>query len=288
MFIYDTNSRVQKNIKGIRFNESDVFCCKYAFEKDITIDICLDYVSPGFGVVMGEASGDSLRDSKIAYLFKLGVNDFYVFKKNYSVQKILASGTNVLEPAINAEEQHIIFSLNNRTVRLNYVMTDETGAVQEYLLGKYTLEKKMSKYYIGFYSNAGNIIRSTIFKAGVPDHWNLSIDNTRGGHIGFFEDGFLFENCDHDAELEQYNIELDAGTYWLKYEEENLNDVNDIAAYVFPSEPVIDPERGFHDEEKNILTKDNKFSLLQPGKVNLKFKGTNGKVNNIAISDNFG
>lgn len=102
------------------------------------------------------------------------------------------------------------------------------------------------------------------------------MQNTNGGYILFYRDAFEFKHCQGEAEIEQPDIYLTYGKYYLKYEVEGDSD---IIPYVFPA----DDER-LLDTDKNILSFDNSFTLDYSQKINLKFEGTKGKIKRICIT----
>ena len=102
------------------------------------------------------------------------------------------------------------------------------------------------------------------------------MSNTGGGYINFKRDGFELSNCKSKAEIEQLNISLERGTYYLKY---NKSDDSDIVPYI-----LISQDERLSDDEKNILNRNNKFTLQQPINVSLKFTGTTGSITNICIT----
>lgn len=278
--IFDSNSRIEKINDGIKFYEQDILSCSYVFEDDLIIDLDIDYIMPGFGIVIIEDNDVSLQKIDIAYLFKIGSNDFTVIEKNFSNQQQLQHTSCVLSPSINNKNIKLKFTYKNNQVSFDWIFDNDTT----YNLGKITLKKKIGRYRIGFYSNQNNIIHSFSFKQGIAKNWNASIKNTCGGRISFFDNGFMFENCDYDAEIEQYNIPLKKGIYYLSYDTDKVNDEFNIDCYVIPSDVQYE-EKNFEDENKNLLSKDNIINLTTDMVVNLKFKGVNGKIKNISIKE---
>ena len=103
------------------------------------------------------------------------------------------------------------------------------------------------------------------------------MQNTNGGYIWFYRDAFEFKHCNGEAEIEQPDIYLKPGKYYLKYETEGDCD---IKPYVFRSE-----DERLLDEEKNILnTINNSFQLSYAQKINVKFEGSKGKIKKIFIT----
>ena len=108
------------------------------------------------------------------------------------------------------------------------------------------------------------------------------MNNTQGGYIKFYNNSFELRDCKYYAEIEQSKIKLKAGEYFLRYEEEKVDDVFDIKCFVHKSD-----DDGLFDEEKNIINKKrNSFLLVQDTEVNLKFTGKQGIIKNISISNN--
>ena len=280
MLIFDNSTRVEKVKEGLKFYEQDILSCSYVFEQDIVINLKIDYIMSGFGIVLIEDNGNNLKDTDIAYLFKIGSNTYTVIEKNFLLQKQLQYSTCLLAPS--PKNVNLKFTYENNEVSIDWIYDENTV----YNLGKTILKKKIGRYKIGFYSNKDNIIKDASFIQGVPRNWNVNIKNTRGGRISFEHNGFKFENCKHDAEIEQQYIHLKKGTYYLSYDKENINNEYKIDCYVFPTElPEEIKESCFEDEFKNLLDKNNIITIEKDMDVNLKFKGTNGKILNIAIKD---
>jgi hypothetical protein len=99
--------------------------------------------------------------------------------------------------------------------------------------------------------------------------------NTNGGYIDFHRDGFELKQCKGIAEIEQIEIPLNKGKYYLKYEGIDA----DIKPYV-----MLSYDNRLDDDKKNILKSDGSFFMNETGKVSLKFKGSSGRINNIAIT----
>ena len=133
----------------------------------------------------------------------------------------------------------------------------------------------MDYYYIGYYSNQDNVIKHINIASAVPYGWIVNMERTNGGYIDFYRDSFELKYCNGIAELEQINISLEKGRYYLKYDSIDT----DIVAYIMHSE-----DERTNDDEKNILKIDGSFELHYDCKVSLKFKGTKGLIKNITIT----
>lgn len=283
--IFDFNSRVERIQEGIRFYEPDILCCSYLFESDLIIDMKIDYVASGFGIVMAKDNGHSFREADDVYLFRVGTNDFSIIRKHLLEQNTLITNSCVLSPSYDNKNIHLKFSFEDNVVSLDWLIFTLSGTEETFNLGKLKLTDSINRYKIGFYSSAGNIIRKTTFLSGVPEHWRTSIKNVRGGRMAFFIDGFRIENCEYDAEIEQQDILLEPGTYYVSYDTETVNNEFDIECIVFPTNTEY-IEANFEDLNKNLLQKDGSLVVTEDiPSVNIKFKGTNGIIKNIILKD---
>lgn len=268
--MFHTNSRIEKK-DGIRFYEKDILCSNYLFTNDLIVDLKLDYLSPGAGIVLLEsddkASDQSANDM---YVFKIGIHDFTVIRKRYGMQSTMLHVSNSITPP--HLDLPLTFIKRGRSIEL------KSG---ERLIGHFMLPRSVDKYHVGLYSNAGNTFKSMSYATGMPNKWMVNIKNTNGGRVFFFKDGFHIENCERDAEVEQNEVFLEKGLYHLVYDTKEIRGKKDISSFVFLSD-----DKRFDDAEKTILREDMSFELLEDSYVNVKFKGTSGQVENIAIKNN--
>lgn len=277
--MFQANSRVERD-NGIRFYEQDVLCSDYIFAGDMVIDLSVDYLYPGIGILLAADNGRPLNEADNVYLFKLGDNDFRVIERHFLSQSTALEASCAFAASDANRNANLIFSKKGQVIELHLVIHNAvTGARELRDLGHYTIKGALDKYRIGFYSNAGNILKYASIASGIPSNWMVNIKNTNGGRISFIKDGFIIEGCEHDAELEQQEIELRAGSYYVDYESGKVNEINDIECYIFNS-----ADSHFDDAKKSVL-KDGKFTLDKDGKINVKFKGTSGKISNICIKD---
>ena len=203
------NARVQVSNDGLYFYEKDIIMSKYLFSRDVRIDISLSYQHSGFGVLIAEDEGNGAVDSNHRYLFHLGTNQFSCIEKHLLQRTEGSIRSNGISPGIDVEYK-LRFTMKNRRVRL-YLVTMADNKEVETEIGSHSMLRKFTNYYVGFYSSAGNTIKDVTFLQGVPDNWHVSIANVHGGRISFWEDGFKFEDCIHDAELEQKELKLPDG-----------------------------------------------------------------------------
>ena len=286
MFLFEPNSRIQKIEDGIQFYEQDILLSEYLFSGDQKIEIKLDYLSPGFGLAIIEKNEAGLKEENSIYLAKLGSNDFRVFRRRFQTQEQIHINSCNFAPGEKMKHVTLVFELKNKTITVSRQKVEKEEKVKEELLGEFELPKRFGSFLLGFYSNAGNIIRSFLFLNKVPPHWRISVKNTMGGRICFRRNTVQFENCQHHAELEQKDIELKPGKYWLKYETGTVNGKNDIKAYVLKPVPLnVKKECNFEDDNKNILREDGTFIVSEKMPVNLKFKAHDGILRNIAITN---
>ena len=277
MLIFDPNSRVEKITEGLRFYEQDILGCRYIFSGNLKIYTTITYNKSGFGFFIGD--GQSVETSTKALLFKIGYNDFSIMEKQYNNFNILFQNAHSLKP--KHQDVQLIFTIKKKRVTLEYVLSNTRNIT----IGEFDLPYMFANYVLGFYSNATNILKETNIQQKTPDKWDYELDNSRGGRIQFKDKTFVFENGDHDFELEQSRIPLQAGTYYLKYKTEEVNHKNDIEAFVFTYDSLHpDDEETTEDEPKNLLDANNSFTLKEDTMVSLKFRGESGKVSNITIT----
>jgi len=277
--MFQTNSRVERD-NGIRFYEQDVLSSDYVYTGDMVIDLSVDYLYPGIGILLAVDNGKPLNEVDSLYLFKLGDNDFHVIERHYLSQSTPVEASCAFAASDANTNANLIFSKKGQVVELNLVTHNPvTNARELRELGHYKIKGSLDKYRIGFYSNAGNTLKYASIASGIPTNWMVNIKNTNGGRIAFFRDGFIIEGCEHAAELEQQEIELCAGTYYVEYQSEKVNEANDIECFIFNS-----ADNHFDDAQKSIL-ENGRFILAADGKVNIKFKGTSGKITNVSMKD---
>ena len=261
------NSRIEVIDKhGILFYEQDILYDNNIYNKDIEINFTIDYVSPGFGIALFKRAGDNLTSQKEMYLFKIGQRAAEVIYKNGHSQKTMKKSS--ISLAVPIEDLKLTFKITNKKVSiysnsLNLMLID------------YTIPNSTwNKYSFGIYSNKGNIVKDMYIISSIPRDWTVNMYNTNGGYIEFIKNGFNLTNCKNNAEIEQGNIELEAGTYRLQYSSENNSD---IKAYI-----LKDKDYSTMIKSKNIL-KGGYFTLDKTSKVTLRFVGKNGTIKNIKI-----
>lgn len=262
------NARIE-NLKGIMFYEQDMLYDNHTYSGDIQIVVQVDYVSPGFGFALLNNEGLALNEQKEVFLFKTGYRESTVIYKQNVLQKTIKKTSIAFEPPHN--KMTFIFEKSGKNIKITCDKYDNT-------LLDYTLPNdKWDKYSIGFYSNAGNVIRSINIASSIPKGWTVNMHNTDGGYIRFYHSGFEFTHCMNNAEIEQEQIKLKAGTYYLKYD---ASSDSDIKSYIFFAN-----DAGIDNKDKNIL-KGNTFTLSEDAIVNLKFAGKHGKISNINLCEN--
>lgn len=287
-YAFNTTSRITNTESGILFNEQDILTCVYKFHNDIRVDMNVSYQAPGFGVVLILDNTSNLAMTEDAYLFKVDSSDFSILRMHQNKQTQVDKVSSVISPSIDNKNQHLVLDIIGNMVTFTAYVRNSIGVEEKFVLGERKITGDLSSYSIGFYSNKGNTIKKISFEKLLPTGWKTSIDNTDGGYLGFIENGFYLENCLHDAEIEQDNITLQPGKYYLSFDAEKVNNIYDIDTYVIKQEsPNTSGDEDFEDENKNIINaKDNSFTLEETSKVMLKFRGTNGKVSNVSIHTN--
>ena len=268
-----SNSRIEKN-ENITFYEQDIIIDDKIYSDNIEVEIIFDYISPGIGIALIENEGLTLNEYSTSYLFKIGFNKYELIRNISNRQSVLETG-NMLNYNPFYKNLKLRMKKDNDKV---YMYLDNKLLMQRYL------PNNIENFNIGYYSAAGNIIKNIKISSNVPNGWNINMNNTNGGYIDFDYNSFTISECNDLAEIEQSNIFLKANDknnkcYYLKYEKENVNNNNDIEAYV-----SLSKDDRYDDKKKNILN-NNKFILKEDDYINLKFKGTVGTIKNIQITN---
>ncbi len=272
--ILEANSRTEFN-NGLHFYEQDIVLIDYIYSGDFVADINVLYKSPGFGIVIAKYSESetSIEDSSYAYICKIGNYNYSIFSRQFLTQNRLMY--QACQTAPDGTLQHYRFKLSGATL---YVYLMVNG--KETHLSAYKLPEIFSKFRLGIYSNKGNTIQDLEIYNNRPAWWFPNISNTNGGRISFEHDAFRIEKAEKPIELEQEKISLTAGTYYLDYVKENINNTeSDIEAFIFDTE-----DAKYKAMEKNMLT-GNKFTVEPKQLVNIFFRGKSGRISNICIKD---
>lgn len=270
-----SNSRIEKN-NNILFYEQDLLIDNHIYTNNIDITVKVDYHQPGFGIALIANESNSLNKNTSMYLYKIGCNDYSLIRKELDTIDVIDNGSLMnIKPFI----ENMIFRVKRQNNRLYLYINNEE------ISSRY-MPTNISSYMVGYYSNAGNIIKNISIASSIPQGWNVNMSNTNGGYINFNKNMFTIEKCNDIAEIEQSNLILDANTendkyYYLKYVAEPINGELDIKAYIFKS----DDDR-YNVEDKNILDKNNRFKILKDENLTLRFEGKNGIVKDMQITTN--
>lgn len=264
--MFQSTSRIESD-NGIKFYEPDILFDDYIYKDDLDIVLSLDYINVGFGILFINSENTALNDKDEKLLFKLGNQDIQVIYKSKLQEQttVLTASCTYAKTVTEGLEFKIQKRKNVYTVYIN-----------NNKVISYTSKFDIVNYNLAYYSNKNNIIKSINIASSIPYNWIVNMKNTNGGYINFEKDSFELINCKNNAEIEQINVQLKSGKYYLKYESE---DDSNIKPYIFYSE-----DQRISDTEKNILSVDNSFVLSEPSKVSLKFVGTKGKIKNISIT----
>lgn len=259
------NSRVSMK-SGIKFYEQDILYDDYIHSGDFDIALNLEYCTPGFALGLTNSEGSSLADKEQILLFKMGQKDVDIIFSNKDSQKTLATYNSAFAKTYTDD---LKYTLQKRDATF-------TLYIGEQKVCTFKAPINFDTYNLIYYSNKDNIIKNINVAASIPYGWVTNMQNTNGGYIWFYRDAFEFKHCLGEAEIEQPDIYLTYGKYYLKYETE---EDCDIIPYVFLSQ-----DERILDQRKNILAFDNSFELDYSQKISLKFEGTKGKVKNICIT----
>lgn len=259
-------SRIELD-NGIRFYEQDILIDDYIYTGDLLVNVDIEYLTPGFGIALLSSEGLSLRDKEEVLLFRFGYKEASIIYKNKDIQRTVAT-YNVSNMKTYSENVNIVLSKVNE---LYTVKVDGKEVIS------FTSQFEMNSYNLGYYSNTGNAIKNINIASSIPYGWIVNMSNTKNGYINFDKNKFTLEKCEGTAEVEQVEIRLNAGKYYLKYEEEGECDIKPYV-FLYNDDDIV-------DEEKQLLSLiDNSFILDFPTKVNLKLKGTKGTIKKLQIT----
>lgn len=259
------NSRISMD-NGIKFYEQDILYDDYIYTGDFDIALNLEYCTPGFAIGLVNSEGKTLEDKDQVLLFKIGQKNVDIIFLNKDSQKTLATYNSAYAKTYTAD---LKYTLQKRDAVF-------TLYIDQQKICTFTAPIDFNTYNLIYYSNANNTIKNINISSSIPYSWVTNMQNTNGGYIWFYRDAFEFKHCLGEAEIEQSDIYLEKGKYYLKYETE---EDNDIIPYIFISE-----DERILDKPKNILNIDNSFILDYTQKICLKFEGSKGKVKNICIT----
>ena len=260
------NSRINLD-NGIKFYEQDILFDNYIYTGDFDIALTLNYANPGFGVGLTNSEGKTLSDKEEVLLFKLGQKSVDVIHMNKDAQKVLATYNSAYAKTYIED---LTYTLQKRGAEFTLYVGEQKVCL-------FKAPSEFETYNLIYYSNKDNQIKNINIASSIPYGWVTNMQNTNGGYIWFYRDAFEFKHCNGEAEIEQPDIYLSYGKYYLKYETEGDCD---IVPYIFLSQ-----DERLLDERKNILNPiDNSFILDNSQKISLKFEGTSGKIKKIRIT----
>lgn len=256
-------SRIQQTNKGIESYEQDILYDDYVYTGDFDMTLKLDYNNNGFGVILTNSEGLSLEDKEEVLLFKMGHKTVEIIYKNKNAQKVLGTYNAAYSKTCTEDLLYRLTKYNNK-----YTLYIHTQKICEF-----NSNIEFNSYNLAYYSNSFNIIKHISVAASIPYGWIVNMQNTNGGYIDFKRDSFELKYCKNNAEIEQINIVLQPGQYYLKYKIDESVPC-DIKPYIFLSE-----DERLLDNNKNILNfSDGSFKIPHTQKVSLKFVGTTGKI----------
>ena len=292
MFEYKTRT---ETINGCKFVEQDILLFDYIYSGDIAVEFEVDYMSPGFGIVIAENIVGDISDSENMYLVKFGKdNEYQIVTKQKDRQvtlknEFILGGTSI---KVGTEKLRLLAKfMEGHKLTVSKLFQNEDGTNNEIEVIAFDFPYELEQFKIGFYSNAGNTLRFAKIESESPSNWVSNVYNGNGGRINWIRNGFQIEDCEYDCEAEAQNVELKEGTYYFDF----LCDNPDMKYYIYPSEmrdtgikrTIDEIIATKNDEKKNILDyKSKSFKVDHDGTVNIKFKGKRGTVKNITVKKN--
>lgn len=260
--MFDKKSRVATVDDRLYFYEKDIIKDNQIFYGDIIVEMSVDYFNSGLGLILFT----DVQSYEKGYLIKLGTREISLYFYNGGINELLVINSIILEPPLS--NANLVFTKKAKML----TVTSSSSLVP---LLKYELPGYIDKQSFGIYSNSGNYINHCYVQTKTPHFWDINMANTRGGRLSFDKNKFSLQSCINPAEIQQQDIRLAAGTYYLHY---NTNENSDIKPYI-----IDQNDKRTDDEAKNLL-KENQFILPNDTNVLLKFKGKNGNVSNVQIS----
>lgn len=264
------NCRVEVD-EGIKFYEQDILFDDYIYIGNTNIEVTIDYANPGFGIALINSESNYLSQKNEILMFKLGNKSLDIIYRNKDQEDTLK---NPIKGSLNASEANCFYE--NLKFKIVKIKNKYTIYINDEKIGIFNSTCDLESFNLGYYSNKDNVIKDINIASSIPYDWIVNMKNTNGGYVRFDKDGFKLLNCKNNAELEQLNIELTAGTYYLKF---NKSNDCDIKTYV-----MLSDDKRIKDEDKNILNNQRSFTLKNDGKVSLKFVGRIGEIHNICIT----
>lgn len=266
--MFNSNNRVV-NKNGVYFYENDLIYNEDLFYNDLILQLKVDYVNNGLGFIISD-KGFTSEVLKDAYLLLLTKDTYMIYQIHNGKQKLIRKGAQRLELPLISQ----IVQFKKYGKEISVVVGEETVI-------KEVMNRDMNSYGVGIYSVKGNTIKHATYLSNVPENWRINIDNTNGGKIQFYKDGFSISHCKQDAEVERQEIHLAKGKYYLNYTNKSIDSQNDIEAFIYYSK-----DTSFKDEDKKINNDSGMFELMEDSDINIKFRGRVGAIENIAIKDN--
>ena len=265
-----TNFTRATNKDGLYFYSKDILLNNYIFQNDIEMKINFNYYNNSIGVVFI----DKTTPEENLFLCKISDYTIEIIHKTYDKQQVIYKNSHTYKAPI----EQFIFYIQKKGNKI--IIYDS----QKNIIIEYNTPVDLEKYSFGIYSNKGNTLNDISIKSGIANRWITNINNSNGGRIEFINNGFIVEGCNKNAEIEQSNIYMPTGRYYLKFDSHTQNNKFDIKPYIYMSN-----DARVHVKDKNILQYDNDnmyFDIKSNDYINIRFEGTNGKIKNIALVDN--
>lgn len=289
MFIY--NTRTELLSEGTKFIEKDIIMFDYSYSGDMVFQVDASLKTPGFGFVIQEDDGDIQNAENIVLITFSTDNTFKVITKNGGEQITVAY--QAVEGATNIYEDRttLFFKKHEEALSVYKGIRMDDGHFEEIKLMTYHMPYDMDRYWIGIYSNGGNIVHFASIQTEAPSNWISNVINAGGGRIEWIKDGFTIDEAEFDIEVEAMEVPMKKGRYWFAYKTDNP----DIKAYIYEAPRRTTDNAGkrsretilntMTDEMKNLVNEDGSFYIRQDCTVNIKFKGKWGTVTNICIKN---
>ena len=90
--MFRSTSRIESD-NGIKFYEKDVLFDDYVYNNDLDLELTIDYVNTGFGIIFVNSENSSLEDKDEKLLFKLSNQSIQVLYKSKLQEQTLVLTT---------------------------------------------------------------------------------------------------------------------------------------------------------------------------------------------------
>lgn len=247
---------------GLRFYEEDILFDSHIYSANQKVILELDYLTNGVGLMIGLMPGKTLAEQKLYYFVRVdnySASLFLVNQMHYErlehVSTPISAPIERLKIEVQIASNQIILALNGR----NYMYANLGYAI--------------GQHHLGIYSQKNNTFLKMFIDSKAPTLWHVNMQAAQNGRISFDRNTVRFSECKYPAEMLQEDIVLEPGEYHLHYESEGAS------VYIFDTNSIYADLK-----DKNLLNKDNSFTLDKQTTIAVYVSGQNGFIKNLSLS----